>query len=627
MLPLSGIRIVLLFSYSFSAECGEAYGARTRPLLSDEQCLLQLTSDVHHRIHADKISSAATAADERKDIHDKVVADNLRRIRLLEDKFASTQPLIVHRPRNFSTAPPAAASHDAAKEAELTSDGGLFKTIPDTWESGDTRQLVAYAAALILMDILVLARCQHNSWLFHIVCFAGMLLLSLTYSACVFSQRGEVYGRAWLFAYIMECVLSIDNLLMFLLVFKIYNLDTVDVRWALSLGLYGAGMLRVPVVVGLIRLLRLGAVVTISFGTILIVLGILALEGDKSADYLHSMSLVRVLKWCFGSRYREPWAPIDDCEDIQKESEDQGTSRNDNKTGMWQMSHWLMVVFLVAVVDIVFAMDSLTAKTGQIPNRYINFSSSLMAIYTMRAFFFIVGKNEQCFEFSGYGNCIILMYLGLQMIGVAWAQLSLGLSCVVMLGAFVACIVASCIKSACLPSEGSVDDETVSQAARSDGTSSEDAHEVQPGHFADSTGGASAKESDQKDSSCDDSLSGSSSSKKTSADTTSKERTDLKSGRPSTHRKPRETTSEALTIGQQIWVLNRATNQWLSSAIIDITDKGIKVHYDGLDDTCDEVVPVGSARIIREEEDVPDKWGILDTPLGLVVEKDRKSVV
>ena len=33
----------------------------------------------------------------------------------------------------------------------------------------------------------------------------------------------------------------------------------------------------------------------------------------------------------------------------------------------------------------------------------------------------------------------------------------------------------------------------------------------------------------------------------------------------------------------------------------------------------------GSARIIRDEEDVPDKWGILDTPLGLVVEKEKES--
>jgi len=104
-----------------------------------------------------------------------------------------------------------------------------------------------------------------------------------------------------------------------------------------------------------------------------------------------------------------------------------------------------VVICVITVVDVFFAVDSVGSKTGQIISTYINLSSSLMAMFSLRALFFIVRSMADYFELLKYGICAILVLLGVEMIFSSWYQLDLGLMGIIISVIFLVSVFASFI--------------------------------------------------------------------------------------------------------------------------------------------------------------------------------------
>merc|ERR1719258_570678 len=74
------------------------------------------------------------------------------------------------------------------------------------------------------------------------------------------------------------------------------------------------------------------------------------------------------------------------------------------------------VVFCLEVTDILFAVDSVSAKVAQIPDYYIAYSSSVLAMFGLRAMFFIIRDLVDLFEMLKYGLCFILVFIGIELL-------------------------------------------------------------------------------------------------------------------------------------------------------------------------------------------------------------------
>merc|ERR1719405_126500 len=66
------------------------------------------------------------------------------------------------------------------------------------------------------------------------------------------------------------------------------------------------------------------------------------------------------------------------------------------------------VVILLEVWDIVFAVDSVSAKVAQIPDQFMNYSSSVFAMFGIRALYFLLDDILRLFSMMKYGLCFIL---------------------------------------------------------------------------------------------------------------------------------------------------------------------------------------------------------------------------
>lgn len=75
----------------------------------------------------------------------------------------------------------------------------------------------------------------------------------------------------------------------------------------------------------------------------------------------------------------------------------------------------LVMVSLLAT-DFVFAPHVINAKLGEIPNYYICFSSSTVALFAVRALFFVLKDWVARFSHMKYGVGVILFFVGVQLV-------------------------------------------------------------------------------------------------------------------------------------------------------------------------------------------------------------------
>jgi len=223
----------------------------------------------------------------------------------------------------------------------------------------------------------------------------------------------------------LEWLLSLDNLFVFHLIFRTYNTPRELLHKALFIGIVGAVVFRMVFFMALTGLLRLFKWVRFFFGILLIYSGIQAARGDDEEEDVSNTIAVRMLKRCLGSHLMEGYDTQEHCLFVRGED------------GRLKATLLVVVVFCLEMTDIFFAVDSVSAKVAQIPHFYISYSSSVIAIFGLRAMFFLVQDMVDSFDLMKYGLCFILVFIGIELMIADWVQLPAHVVCVVIVSVFL----------------------------------------------------------------------------------------------------------------------------------------------------------------------------------------------
>jgi len=302
--------------------------------------------------------------------------------------------------------------------------------------------LVAVCFVLCLLDGLVLRRAP-DSFRWHLAVIGIWIVVAGFYLWGVWARMGRRHGVEWISGYILEWMLSMDNLFIFHLVFQTYKTPQAQIHKAVFVGIIGAVVMRMVFFLVVSTLLHAFGWFRWPFGAMLVWSGIEAVRGEEDDDGdVKDTRLVRCLKWAFGSMIKDGY-------------DTEGTSIIiwDRKNRRVQLSLLFVVIVIVEFSDIIFALDSVSAKVAQIPNQYIAFSSSVMAMYGLRAMFFIVQDLVEMFDLLKYGLGVILVFIGVELMFAHYIHMASGLECILIVGVFVVCIIASHIKSWLFPEE------------------------------------------------------------------------------------------------------------------------------------------------------------------------------
>lgn len=277
-------------------------------------------------------------------------------------------------------------------------------------------------------------------------------VVGLLFNAGIWYMFGTQAAEVWFNGYILEYLLSMDNVFFFHVVFTAYATPASQTYKALFLGILGAVVLRLIFYFVGEEFFKLAFAVQVFFGLVLVYSGFKTAATDEEEEDPREMCCVKLMyhNLPLTPTYDENGALFvrsvgeDDAKTVTGTSKDQLRLRG---------TMLFLVVLVLQVVDLIFAVDSVTAKIAEYDDIFINFSSSAFAMLCLRSMYFVLTRLLKYFRFLKYGVALILVGIGVKLIINPWfkvpEEVSLGTIC----GVFLFSIVVSAIFPAAEESE------------------------------------------------------------------------------------------------------------------------------------------------------------------------------
>ncbi len=254
--------------------------------------------------------------------------------------------------------------------------------------------------ALLALDLFVFHRSAREisvkealSWT------AFWMSLALFFGLLVYFDRGSEDALKFLTGYLIEYALSVDNLFVFLLLFRYFTLPKKLEHDVLFWGILGAVLMRALFIFAGLSLISAAHWVLYLFGAFLTATGIkFAFEKDKQIEP-DKNPILRLLGRYF------PVTKIYHGRKLFVREQDR------------LMATPLLVVLLyIETTDIVFAIDSIPAVMSITLDPILVYTSNVFAILGLRSLFFALSGLMALFHYLHYGLAAILIFIGTKML-------------------------------------------------------------------------------------------------------------------------------------------------------------------------------------------------------------------
>ena len=243
--------------------------------------------------------------------------------------------------------------------------------------------------------------------------------LAMAFSGLVYHYAGASKFYEFQSAYWIEKALSVDNLFVFILVFKFFDVANQNKHKVLFWGIIGALVLRAIFIFSgafLIELTYLNKILSYFgmegfkyniniimtlFGLFLVYAGVKSWSaGDEDDDEDYNDTR--------GAKLIRRFFSVSDKYDGDKFF----TYENGKKLA----TPLLVVVAVIEFTDLLFAVDSIPAIFAISNDPFILYTSNIFAILGLRALFFLLDNFIHLFNKLPYGLAVILSFIGVKMI-------------------------------------------------------------------------------------------------------------------------------------------------------------------------------------------------------------------
>ncbi|HKI10753.1 MAG TPA: TerC family protein [Candidatus Acidoferrum sp.] len=250
--------------------------------------------------------------------------------------------------------------------------------------------------------------------------------LAVSFGYFVWHWYGAQRGLEYFTGYVIEKALSVDNLFVFLVIFRAFQVDERVQHRVLEWGIIGALVMRgIMIATGAALVLRFSWILQL-FGIFLVYTGLrMLVKRDKAVHYERNpifrfaSSHLRVTKDYRGGNF---------------------FVREDTKLFATPL---VLVLLIVEITDVTLAADSIPAIFGITRDAFIIYSSNVFAILGLRAFYFLLADILDYFRYLSIGLGLVLLFIGVKMVLDPWWHISVKLSLAVVAGVLLATMLIS----------------------------------------------------------------------------------------------------------------------------------------------------------------------------------------
>ena len=286
-----------------------------------------------------------------------------------------------------------------------------------------------FILAMLALDLGVFNRKTHVIQMKEALLWTSFwVTLALLFGAGIYFFYGHGKAIEYVTAYLIEYSLSIDNLFVFMLIFRYFDVPRAYEHKALFWGILLALITRgVFIFAGVALISRFHWVMYI-FGAFLIVTGIKMALNKQTEVHPDKNIAIRLL------RYVMP---------VSKNFS--GAKFFVVEGGVRVATPMLAVLLALETTDILFAIDSIPAVLAISQDPFIVYTSNVFAILGLRSLFFAISGLMRLFHLLHYGLAAILSFVGVKMMIADFFHVPVGISLLIIASILAASIISSVV--------------------------------------------------------------------------------------------------------------------------------------------------------------------------------------
>ena len=254
----------------------------------------------------------------------------------------------------------------------------------------------------------------------------GWIGISVLFGLAVLYYYGEQPALEYFTGYLIEKALSVDNLFLFLVIFRAFAVDENLQHRLLEWGVVGALVMRGAMIALGAELIEHFSWVMYLLGAFLVYAGLRMLFFHKGDFHPEQSRIVR-----FAGRH------------LRISHEYHGERFFVRNAGRLFATPLFLVLLVVEITDVTLAVDSIPAVFGITRDPFIVYTSNVLAILGLRALYFLLAGVIDRLRFLDEGLAVVLVFIGGKMIGERWVHIPVTVSLGVVGGVLLIALVAS----------------------------------------------------------------------------------------------------------------------------------------------------------------------------------------
>jgi len=230
------------------------------------------------------------------------------------------------------------------------------------------------------------------------------IVAALAFALFILRTLGSASAVQYLAGYAIEEALSVDNLFIFLILFRVFKIAPSRQLRVLFWGVAGAIVMRGAFIAAGIGLLERFHWVSYIFAVILLGAGIRLLlpqkheTEDKPPAWLAWVSRIHPV-----SMRHDRFFTIED--------------------GHRRITMLFLCLIAIEVTDVVFALDSIPAVLSITRHPFLAYTSNIMAVMGLRSLYFLLAHMLSKLLFLHYGLAVVLLFAAAKMLAAPWIEI------------------------------------------------------------------------------------------------------------------------------------------------------------------------------------------------------------
>jgi tellurite resistance protein TerC len=256
-----------------------------------------------------------------------------------------------------------------------------------------------FVLSMLGLDLGVFHRRAHTVKFREALAWSGAwIALAAIFAVVIFFWHGRTPALEFVTGYVIELSLSVDNLFVFLLIFRFFQVPAIHQHKVLFWGILGALIMRAIFIAAGVSLIQKFHWIIYAFGAFLVYSGIKLFFQEEAEIHPEKNPVLRLFR---------RWVPV---------TKDYVGNKFFVRSAGLYATPLFVVLLVVETTDLLFAVDSIPAILAITRDAFIVYTSNVFAILGLRSMYFALAGMMEMFRYLHYGLSLVLIFVGAKML-------------------------------------------------------------------------------------------------------------------------------------------------------------------------------------------------------------------